>query len=67
MRQAGYRSAAPRGRAGWAHFGPASGQWSDNLAPAGAQALAVVVLTNLGQIDVDPLVPAQRIADAFLA
>lgn len=28
--------------------------------------LAVTVLTNLGQIDVDPLVPAQRIADAFL-
>lgn len=31
------------------------------------EALAVAVLTNLGQIDVDPLAPAQRIADAFLA
>ena len=31
------------------------------------EALAVTVLTNLGQIDVDPLQPAQRIADAFLA
>lgn len=31
------------------------------------EALAVTVLTNLGQIDVDPLVPAQRIAEAFLA
>lgn len=30
------------------------------------QALGVAILTNLGQIDVDPLVPAQRIADAFL-
>ena len=30
------------------------------------EALAVAVLTNLGQIDVDPLAPAQRIADAFL-
>lgn len=30
------------------------------------EALAVTVLTNLGQIDIDPLVPAQRIADAFL-
>ena len=28
--------------------------------------LAVAVLTNLGQIDIDPLVPAQRIAEAFL-
>lgn len=31
------------------------------------QGLAVAILTNLGQIDVDPLAPAQRIADAFLA
>lgn len=31
------------------------------------EALAVTVLTNLGQIDVDPLTPAQRIAEAFLA
>lgn len=31
------------------------------------EALAVTVLTNLGQIDVDPLAPAQRIAEAFLA
>ena len=31
------------------------------------EALAVTVLTNLGQIDVDPLVPAQRIADALLS
>ncbi|MDO9222478.1 MAG: serine hydrolase domain-containing protein, partial [Caulobacter sp.] len=30
------------------------------------EALAVTVLTNLGQIDVDPLTPAQRIAEAFL-
>lgn len=30
------------------------------------EGLAVTVLTNLGQIDVDPLAPAQRIADAFL-
>lgn len=30
------------------------------------EGLAVTVLTNLGQINVDPLVPAQRIADAFL-
>lgn len=30
------------------------------------EAMAVTVLTNLGQIDVDPLVPAQRIAEAFL-
>ncbi len=28
--------------------------------------VAVAMLTNLGQVDVDPLVPAQRIADAFL-
>ncbi len=28
--------------------------------------VAVTVLANLGQVDVDPLVPAQRIADAFL-
>ncbi len=28
--------------------------------------VAVTVLTNLGQIDVDPLAPAQRIADIFL-
>jgi len=27
---------------------------------------AVAVLTNLGQIDVDPLTPAQQIAEAFL-
>ena len=29
-------------------------------------ALGVAVLTNLGQVDVDSLVPAQRIAEAFL-
>lgn len=28
--------------------------------------VAVAMLTNLGQVDVDPLVPAQHIADAFL-
>lgn len=31
------------------------------------EGLAVAVLTNLGQVDIDPLVPAQKIADAFLA
>lgn len=30
------------------------------------EALGVAVLTNLGQIDVDSLIPAQRIAEAFL-
>ena len=31
------------------------------------QAMSVAILTNLGEIDVDPVTPAQRIADAFLA
>jgi serine beta-lactamase-like protein LACTB len=31
------------------------------------EGVAVTILTNLGQIDVDPLVPAQHIAEAFLA
>ncbi len=55
----------PRGRRrGW-HTGSIVGGRSVVLLLPDV-ALAVTVLTNLGQIDVDPLVPAQRIADAFL-
>ncbi|MDP1735946.1 MAG: serine hydrolase, partial [Caulobacter sp.] len=31
------------------------------------EALAVSILTNLGQVDFDPVEPTQRIAEAFLA
>jgi len=55
----------PRGRRrGWHAGSIVGGRSIVMMLPD--EALAVTVLTNLGQIDVDPLGPAQRIAEAFL-
>lgn len=55
----------PRGRRrGWHAGSIVGGRSIVMMLPD--QALGVAVLTNLGQVDVDSLTPAQRIAEAFL-
>lgn len=56
----------PRGRRRAWHAGSIAGGRSIVMMLPD-EGVAVAVLTNLGQIDVDPLAPAQQIVEAFLA